>query len=196
MPEPDTAMSEMAIEYQRRPIRVDEYHRMEEVGIIGSEERVELLDGEMVLKPVMNPRHAAAVTRLSHLLVHRLLDSALVRVQLPLQLNDRSEPEPDLAIVRPDPRYYADHHPLPSDVLLLIEVSDSSRSYDLGKKAAAYALAGIAELWIVDLIERRLYVMCDPDHERYALTSILKPSEHCEARGLPKLAFATDDLLG
>lgn len=139
-----------------------EYHRMAEAGLFEGR-RVELLEGEVIAMTPQGAAHASAVSRIVRALVSALGENASVRPQLPLALGDRSEPEPDVAVCNPEPRDYAARHPGPGDVLLVIEVADTSLGYDRGPKAAAYARAGVPLLWIVDLTARHVEVHGEPD---------------------------------
>jgi len=140
----------------------DEYYRMAEAGLF-RDERVELLDGEIItMSPKLTP-HAFTVNRLMYALITKLGSQALVRVQDPIVLNNWSEPEPDLAVCQPDPDSYRQAHPRADQVLLVIEVADSSLTYDRTRKAQAYAASSIPEYWIVNLIDRQVEVLADPD---------------------------------
>lgn len=146
----------------------DEYYRMGEAGLF-HDERVELLDGEIITLSPQNTPHASTVYRLAHRLEQLIGNTTCIRCQLPIVLNDWSEPEPDIAVCVPDPDDYSRAHPQPGQILLLIEVADASLTYDQSQKAclparqaAAYAANGIPELWIVNLLDRRLEVLTAP----------------------------------
>jgi len=141
----------MSVRLLRRRFTVDEYHRMAQAGILAEDDRVELIDGEIVEMPAIGSRHAACVDRLTRVFSLRVGDHAVVRVQNPIWLGSRSEPQPDLALLRPRADFYASAHPAAADVLLVIEVADVSLEYDRSVKVPLYAAAGIAEAWIVDL---------------------------------------------
>ena len=145
-----------------------EYYRMGEAGLF-ADTRVELLDGEIITMAPQNPPHAGTTNRLASVVIRLLGAIFSIRVQAPIVLNDWSEPEPDIAICRLDPDDYRREHPRASDVLLVIEVADASLSYDRGRKVAAYAGGGIPEYWIVNLVDRRIEVLSDPDRaaQRY-----------------------------
>lgn len=163
MPHPVPALPE-TLPAPLRFTRAD-FNRMWETGLFEGR-RVELLEGEVIEMTPQGSRHASAVTALVARFVQALGPSCVVRPQLPLALDDRSEPEPDVAVCRPDPRGYADAHPGPDQVLLLVEVADTSLAYDRDRKAAAYARAGIPLLWIVDLQGRAVAVLSEPDRGR------------------------------
>jgi Uma2 family endonuclease len=136
---------------QRHRLTVDEYHRMGQAGVLAPDARVELIEGEVIDKAPIGSRHASAVKKLNALLSAAAGKSAIVAVQDPLRLSDASEPEPDLMLLRPRADFYAHAHPGPADVLLLIEVSDTTVAYDRGIKLDLYAKHRITEVWIVDL---------------------------------------------
>jgi Uma2 family endonuclease len=133
---------------------VDEYHRMGEAGILGPDDRVELIDGEIVMMTPIGSRHAACVDRCTHFFTRLVGTDAIVRVQNPIQLDDYSAPEPDVSLLRPREDFYAGAHPLPRDVLLVVEVADTSIGYDREVKLPLYGSMGIPEVWIVDLGRR------------------------------------------
>ncbi|MBI3799837.1 MAG: Uma2 family endonuclease [Deltaproteobacteria bacterium] len=140
----------------------DAYYRMGEAGLF-VDKRVELLDGEIITMAPQNPPHAGATGHLTSLLVRLLGATFSVRIQLPIVLDDWSEPEPDVAICRLDPDDYMRAHPKAGDVLLVIEVAEASLSYDRSGKVAAYAGSGIPVYWIVNLVDRRIEALSDPD---------------------------------
>ena len=142
----------------------DEYHRMAEAGLF-RDERVELLDSEIITMSPKSSGHAFAVSRLMQLLVRKLGSTAIVRIQDPIVLDDWSEPEPDVAVcdlVRDD---YRHAHPRADQIRLVIEVAESSLAYDRTRKARAYATAEIPEYWIVDLVDRRVEILSGLDRE-------------------------------
>jgi Uma2 family endonuclease len=129
----------------------DEYYRMAETGILAPDARVELVEGEIIdMAPIGSP-HAARVSRLAKIFTLALAERAIVNVQNPLVLNEYSEPEPDITVLRYREDFYAGGHPRPEDVLLVIEVADTSLQYDRDVKLPLYAAHGIPEYWLVDL---------------------------------------------
>lgn len=155
----------------RRKLDVREYHRMGEAGILGEDDRVELIEGELVMMTPIGSPHAGAINALNRLLVVAAGDRALVAVQNPVRLDDRSEPQPDFALLRPRADDYRTATPRPEDVLLLIEVADSSLRYDRAVKLPLYARHDIPEVWIVD-VEAGVVELCRrPSGEGYAEVS-------------------------
>jgi Uma2 family endonuclease len=141
---------------------------MGEVGILGERDRVELIEGELVAMSPIGSYHQGTVNRLNHSLVRATGERAVVSVQGPVRLDDLTEPEPDFALLMPRPDFYRDAHPGPSDVLLLIEVADTSLNYDRAVKRALYARHGIAEIWIIDLNAGEVEVCRQPGSDGYA----------------------------
>jgi Uma2 family endonuclease len=152
---------------------VADYHRMAEVGILNADERVELLAGQIIQKMPKGPAHSALCKRLEKLLEQRLGDQVLVRLQDPIHLDDYSEPEPDIAVVRPQADFYATAHPTPADVHLIIEVADTTLERDLGSKAALYAAASIGDYWVLNVAARQLHVFREPSPTGYQRQLIL-----------------------
>jgi Uma2 family endonuclease len=151
----------------RHRFSVDDYYRIAEAGILNEDSRVELIEGEIVEMTAVGARHAACVMRLNHLLAARAAGRAIVNVQNPVRLSAFSEPQPDLALLRPRDDFYARAHPGPQDVLLVIEVAETSSATDRGVKAPLYAGAGIAEMWLVDLNQGVVEAFRDPSPGGY-----------------------------
>ena len=146
----------------RHLISVDAFHRMGETGILGPQDRVELIDGEIIDMSPIGVLHAAIVDVLARHFGRRTGESVFVRCQNPLRLDDISEPEPDIAILRPRADFYMTAHPGAADVLLVIEVADTSLAYDLGTKVPLYARHGIPEVWVIDAATRQTRVFRRP----------------------------------
>ena len=155
----------------RHRLDVDAYYKMAEAGILKHDDRVELIDGEIIdMNPVGSP-HAAIVKRLNRLVARAAADGiVLVSVQDPLRLDAYNEPEPDLMLLRPRTDDYRASHPGAADVLLLVEISDSSLAYDRGAKLALYARFGVAEVWIIDIAGSAVEIYRQPIEGAYSLT--------------------------
>ena len=174
---------------------VEEYHQMAEAGIFHPEERVELIAGQIIRMLAKGTAHGSAVGRTDKLLQNRLGEQAWIRIEQPVVLDDFSEPEPDVAVVRLDPLDYADHHPTPSEVYLIIEVADSSLKYDRETKAKAYAKSGIADYWVLDVIDRKLYRFREPTQEGYHSEVIVSEGASVSLLQFPDVAIALQDIL-
>ena len=151
----------------------DEYHRMKEAGILDPDERVELLEGQIISMAAKNPPHSATNLCAAEYLRTLLPGLALIRIQDPINLNLYSEPEPDIAVVRIDPRFYVESHPTPADTFLIVEISDTTLERDRKQKAVAYAKAGIADYWILDTNTRQVRVFREIVNQTYQQEIIL-----------------------
>ena len=175
---------------------VDEYYRMAEAGILREGQRTELINGEIIEMSPMGSRHAAAVSRADDFLSPVFKGKALVRPQLPIRLDDFNEPEPDICLVKPRRDHYELRHPGPGDVLLILEVSDTSLEYDRDVKLRTYAAARILEVWIEDLKEQTLLVFRNPFGKAYKTSLNLRQGASVFLHAFPEIAFPVDELLG
>lgn len=180
----------------RHLFTVEEYHRIGEAGLLAPDQRVELLRGEIIEGTPIGSGHASTVDRLTRLLVLATGDRAVVRVQGPVQLSELSEPQPDLALLRPRSDFYQASHPGPADVFLLVEVADTTRRWDRTVKRPLYAGAGIPEVWIVDLAARVVEVCVDPAPEGYRQVRQVPPGASVSPVAFADLAVAVADILG
>jgi hypothetical protein len=172
-----------------------EYYRMAETGIIHPEARVELLDGEIIDMSPIGPFHGGVTKWLLSFFVQHAKGRWIVSVQDPVHLDDHSEPEPDLVLLKPRPGGYKDRHPIPSDIFLLIEVADSSLTYDRGRKLKAYARAGIPEVWIANLSDVVLEVYRDPKPGEYGSLKTLRPGEKASPLAFPDVQADIAEML-
>jgi Uma2 family endonuclease len=186
----------MTVQAQKRRFTVDEYHRIARAGVLGEDDRVELLEGAIVEMGPIGSRHAACVDRLNRLLSRLVGDGFLVRVQSPLRLGPYSEPAPDITVLRFRDDFYADAHPGPEDALLVVEVADTSLEIDRGIKCPLYAAAGVPEVWIVDLAGRYVEVRRQPGKGEYIQQFRVSSGEPLIAEGLPDLVLGAGDVLG
>jgi len=178
----------------RRRFTVHDYHRMGEAGILHEDDRVELIEGEIVEMAAIGTRHFACVNGLTRLLIMNVGDEAIVSVQNPVRLNEHTEPQPDLTVIRP--RDYRLSLPVPEDVLLLIEVSDTTLAYDRGVKLPLYARAGIREVWIVNLPGETIERYTSPSADGYLRTDQKRRGQTLESIALPGLIPSVDEVLG
>ena len=167
----------------RREFSVDEFHRMAEAGVFGEGDRLELLDGEIVCMTPIGSRHAGCVNRLTSLLTAAVGTDAVVSVQNPVVCGDRTELQPDLAILKPRADFYSRTHPRPPDVYAVIEVADSSIGYDQGVKMAAYATAGIEALLIIDLGAKKVAVYRTPAGGTFRQHDVLRADDRLQVPG-------------
>jgi Uma2 family endonuclease len=181
---------------KRHQLTVDDYGRMGDAGVFAPDARVELIDGEVIDMAPIGTRHAAAVARLARLLQRAVGDQAIVWPQNPLRLGDRSEPEPDLLLLLPRADFYASAHPVAGDVLLLIEVADSSVRYDREIKLPLYARHGITEVWLVDLEAGMLRFFRGPQGERYTDITATETPGLTPVAALPGVGVDLEGLLG
>ena len=170
------------------------YHQMDEAGIFGPEDRVELIDGQLVAMPTAGSRHALAVDALTEIFVLALAGRARVRVQHSVLLNDMTEPQPDLVLARPGWRGHPDSHPGPDDILLLVEVSDSTLAFDTGVKRRLYARAGVGEYWIVDLTRNLVHVHRAPQGGAYTSIEPRSPADTLDVAAFPDLRIEAASL--
>jgi len=170
---------------------------MGEAGIFAQDDRLELIEGEIFEMSPVGRRHAACVRRLTNLLARQLGAEAILDAQNPLHLSDFSQPQPDLVLLRPREDFYSDRHPGARDVLLLIEVSETSLRYDRELKVPLYARCGIPEVWLVDLEGHAVEIFREPGGAGYAKTQRLTgPTEALVPVGLPGLQVRLADVLG
>jgi hypothetical protein len=180
----------------RHAFTVDDYYRLAEIGVLPPGQRTELIDGDVIDMTPIGSRHAACVTRLQRAFAARLGDRADVRVQLPVRLDAGSEPEPDLAIVARRTDDYEAAHPTPTDVLLLVEVSDTTLTFDRTVKASLYARAGITEYWLVDIVSRSVEVHRSPGAGRYTDVSRATTADAVSPTAFPDVRVEVAALFG
>jgi Uma2 family endonuclease len=186
----------MAMPLAHRRFTVDEYHRMAEVGILGEDDRVELLDGEIVLMTPIGARHASTVARLNERFHSVVGKRASLSVRLPIRLSDYSEPEPDLALLKRREDFYTERLPEPEDVLLVVEVADTSQRTDRDKKIPLYARAGIAEVWLVDLQRDLIEVYREPTDGVYGNLQTVARDGMLAILELPGVNIQAGEVLG
>lgn len=186
----------MGLDLERRLFDADEYHRMAEVGILTDEDRVELIDGEILKMSPIGARHMRCVMFLTEVFVRRLEGRAVVSPQMSVRLHRRSEPEPDVVLLRPPLARYGRAIPEPKDTLLIIEVADTSQYRDRIIKLPRYAAAGVSEVWIVDLDAGVVDVHRQPSPEGYGSSRRAERGEEVAPEAFPDLTLAVDDILG
>lgn len=186
----------MAVKLLTRRFTVEEYHRMAQAGIFSEDDRVELIEGEFIDMTPIGSRHAACVKRLAHKFVSSLTQQAIVSVQDPVRLGPHSEPQPDLALLRPRPDFYAQAHPGPGDVLLVIEVAETSADFDRTVKIPLYARAGITTAWLVDLSSECVEIYTEPTSDGYQNLQRLHRGQSISLEAFPAVSLTVDTVLG
>jgi Uma2 family endonuclease len=190
------AVEELQLE-SRPPLTVEEFEALARTEGWDEDTRVELLDGEIVWMSPINDPHAACVNRLNQLFSRRYSgDLALVAVQNPIRIEHYDEPQPDVALLKPRLDFYATATPTPADVLLLVEVADTTLRTDLGRKARIYAAGGVSEYWVVDLNNRVLYVHRSPAHGTYAERQVLASGERVAAGFASQIEHSLEEVTG
>jgi Uma2 family endonuclease len=174
---------------------VKEYHKLGEVGIFNPEERLELIEGNIIKISAKGTVHASATRRTATLLHNLVGNQAAVYNKSPIALDDNSEPEPDIAVVKIDPFDYASHHPTPSEVYLIIEVADSSLTFDREIKAKIYARSGIADYWVLNVGDRQLHVFREPAVDGYQSEVILAETASISPIEFPAFNIAIQAML-
>ena len=186
----------MSVQTQRRLFTVQEYHLMSEAGVFANNERVELLEGEIIQMAAIGTRDASCVNRLARRFSLIPEDLATFAIQNPIQLTGRTEPQPDVVLLQPRADYYATAHPIPSEVLLLVEVADSTVDNDRNIKVPIYARALIQEVWLVDLVENCLEVYRQPGPNGYSLMLKFWRGQQVAPLAFPEFEVSVDFILG
>jgi Uma2 family endonuclease len=174
---------------------VREYYRMAETGVLRSDARVELLDGQITDMSPIGPFHGGVTKFLTEFFVVVAKGRWTISVQDPVRLDDHSEPEPDLMLLKPAADFYRNRHPLPDDVFLLVEIADTSLARDQEEKLPAYARAGIAEVWIVDLNEQTIEIYRQPHFAGYGEKAILREGDKASPQSFPDAVVDVAELL-
>ena len=186
----------MSLQIAKRWFTVAEYDRMGETGILTEDDRVELVEGEIIEISPIDRRHAACIGRLTNLFGRLLAEIAIVWVQNPIVLNDYSEPQPDIALLKRRVDFYEPSLPTPDDVLLVIEVADTTIEYDRQIKVPLYARAGIAEVWIVNLVDEQIEIYAQPVNDAYQSRREARRGETINSPDIFNLMVGVDDILG
>jgi Uma2 family endonuclease len=186
----------MSVQIARRHFSVAEYYKMAAAGVFSEGDRVELIEGEIVEMNPIGSRHAACVGRLTELLGRLVVGKVIVWVQNPVQVSDYSEPLPDVALLKRRDDFYAQANPQPPDVLLIVEVADSSVEYDRDIKMPLYARAGIPEVWLVNLPKETVEVYSQPLEGEYREICLVKRGESLSAKSIPNLTIDISAILG
>ena len=182
-----------------KQITVNLYQQMGEKGLLTQEDRVQLIEGEILEMPPIGPRHGSVTGRLSKWMYQAVGDAAIIRLGNPLNLGEYSQPEPDLMLLTPRADDYVKSHPGPEDVLLLVEISDSTLNFDQGRKRDLYARFAIREYWVIDVKSRCIDVYSNPadgkfgSAVKYRLQNTIRPGAFPQLRGAVKDLFVDSD---
>jgi Uma2 family endonuclease len=187
-------MAMQAVQVQRKLFTVEEYEQMIGAGVLREDDRLELIEGEIIEMSPIGSAHLAHVNRLNHLLVQRAGALAQVSVQNPIHL-PRSEPQPDIVLLRPRPDYYAEAIPKPADILLLIEVSETTAEVDRDVKIPLYGRNEIIESWLIDLTANVIEAYRGPAATGYRIKQTYGPGDHISLAALTSLSVAADEIL-
>ena len=185
----------MALEIAKHVFTVSEFERMAETGILSEDDRVELIEGEIIEMSPIGSFHAACVDRFTESIVGLRLN-IIVRVQSSIQLDEYSQPQPDLALLRRRDDFYSASLPRPADVLLVIEVADSTLQYDRFVKLPASARAGIPEAWLANLPQDRIEMYTEPVDGAYTVIKHATRGEVLQSSSIDELRLSIDDILG
>ena len=191
-----TSAPPAALAPTRRRFTVAEYYAMADAGILSENDRVELLDGAVIVMPPIGDWHAASVKFFTNTMLPPLQGRAMIAVQDPVRLDENSEPQPDVMLLLWRDDFYGGGHPEPADVLLLIEVSDATVDYDRNEKLPLYARAGIPEAWIVNRPARRIEAHTDPSGNEYATVRYFGPGETIAPQAFPDIVLEASRIIG
>lgn len=186
----------MGIGVRTRRFSVEEYRQMVRAGILKQDDRVELVEGEIIEMAPIGPRHAVCVAGLAEHFARSVAPRAVVWVQSPIHLGPHSEPQPDVALLRPPRSRYADAHPGPDEILLVIEVAAATVEDDRARKIPLYARAGIREAWLVNLPGEAIEVYRDPAQEGYRDVRTLRRGQSLAPLAFPDVTLTADEILG
>ncbi|BAY62032.1 hypothetical protein NIES22_20990 [Calothrix brevissima NIES-22] len=185
----------MTVQLLRRKFTVEQYHKMLESGILTEDDRVELIRGEIIEMSPIGTKHAACVNRLINLLVQLLGKRVIVAAQNPITLNNNSQPQPDVALLKPRDDFYATAHPQPQDIFLLIEIADSTIEYDREQKIPLYAEGNIIEVWLVDINEQIIEVYQQPTAAGYQLMQKFASGQTLSIPGFSDVNISVNKIL-
>ena len=186
----------MPLVLTKRRFSTDDYHRMVGAGILSEDDRVELIDGEVLAMSPIGPRHCASVDRTTRAMVMAVGDRAIVRVQGSVQLDRFYEPQPDVVLLRPRDDFYVTRHPGGRDTFLVVEIADSSLDYDRDIKAPMYAALGVPEYWLADVIGKVLTAYTSPSRGEYRRRREHRPGESIAPQLLSDIVIPVGVLLG
>lgn len=184
------------IRYVPHRFMVDEYYRMAEVGILDEHDRVELIDGQILVMEPIGPEHAGNTNRLNRLFHSVLGERAIVGIQNPIQIDRFNHPQPDVVVCKPRDDFYEQCHPTPEDIYLVVEIAWTSAARDRTLKAPLYGRAGIPEFWLIDISGRTIDVYTDPSEDGYDRVERLRPGASLRPSAFSHVELQVDDVIG
>ncbi len=185
----------MSVQLIKHKFTVDDYSKMAEIGVFKAGDRIELIRGEIIEISPIGTRHAACVRRLQLLLSEKVGKRALCDTQNPIQLGNNSQPQPDVTLLQPRDDFYATQHPQPQDILLLVEVADTTLEGDRTIKIPLYAEHNITEVWLVNLPENCLEVYRQPTETGYQIISQFYPGDTLSLQTFPDITLNVNQIL-
>ncbi|MDQ3323046.1 MAG: Uma2 family endonuclease [Acidobacteriota bacterium] len=189
-------LERVSLRVSSKRFRVEDFRKMTEAGILPEESGWEIIDGYLIDKITIGSKHAGTVKRFSEMLRDLTRNEAIISVQDPIHIDEYNEPEPDIALLKRRSDFYSENHPTPPDVLLLIEVSDSTVEYDREIKKRLYAEAEIIEFWLVNLKNNTIEVYSQPKNGSYYLARILETDETVKLTAIENLELPVKEILG
>lgn len=192
--EPET--EHVSAQIMRHKFTVDDYYQMHEVGVLTEADRVELIDGEVCEMSPIDPIHSGTLNRLNYHLNVQLRTRAIVSVQNPVRLNDNNEPLPDLAVLCWRDDFYEQTHPMPADVLIAIEVANTSLAYDRKEKLPRYAAADIPEIWLVNIARQTVEQYTKPINGQYTERLVVNRGQTLTAKTIDGVELTVDQIFG
>lgn len=178
----------------RHKFSTKDYHQMIEIGILGEDDHVELIDGEIVKMAAIGSHHAGCTNKSNAFFSHQLTGRALISVQNPIALEDGTEPEPHIALLKLADHFYTKQHPIPADIFFILEIADTSFLYDKEVKLLKYAQAGIPESWLLDLTHEEILACRIPSQEGYKDIHTIKRGQSLSLLAFPEIKASVDDL--
>ena len=196
-PEVETLEVDAAeVELARRRFTAAEFFRLVEIGVLAEGDRVELIQGDLIEMSPIYITHISTLNRLVWMLSNALGKQVILSVQNPVQLSEDNLPQPDVAVFRFQEKFYSEQHAKPEDILLIIEVADSSLRYDQRVKSKLYGTAGIADYWIVNLPERQIEVYREPRPNGYRTVTTYAPGETLSPLAFPDVVLQVEQIMG
>jgi Uma2 family endonuclease len=192
----EETVQEEAVEIKRRRFTVDEYDEMTRIGLFRKNKHIELIEGDLIEMAAMYAPHISTVMRISEVFIERFAKKVNVSIQCPLRLDQHTEPEPDIAVLKRRDDFYIDEKPAAKDALLIVEVADSSLLYDRRIKLPLYGKHGVPEVWIINLRDKVIEASRQPFEKGYRQTTLYQQGDLISAEAFGDIAFSISEMLG